>query len=131
MIKHAIDDYKKLNKQKLTHNKIWEQIRKKYEIPMLFIQDFSIPQSPADRALDWAKREMQIRDSNEHLRNRVLRQARKEVKKLRARKTIEVIVDVVLDENKEVKVSIFIDPKDKNKTEKLRFTAPDPESIPW
>lgn len=127
VIKNALGDYKKLTKLKQTPNKIWEQIKEKYGIPEDYIQDFSIPQSPADRALEWAKRELKTNDSNEHLRNRVLRQARIEFKKSVRNKNSEVIVSITFNESKEVISSYTIDPADKRLTQRLRFPPRRPD----
>lgn len=127
VIKNALDDHKKLMKIQQSHIKIWEQIKEKYGIPDEYIQDFTIPQSPADRALEWAKRELKTNDSNEHLRNRVLRLARKEFKKTARYKNSNVIVGIILDENNKIICSHTIDPTDKKQTQRLHFLPRRPE----
>ncbi|MCA1622727.1 MAG: hypothetical protein LC768_10705 [Acidobacteria bacterium] len=80
VIKNAKNDCKQLRKKRLLDRKIREQIQEKYEIPNECIQDIFLPDSKADIALKWAKRELQIDESNEHLRDRILSRARREEK---------------------------------------------------
>lgn len=126
VIKNALDDLKKLKKLKQNHGKIWEQIKDKYKIPEEYIEDFFIPQTAADRALEWAKRELQTNDSNEHLRNRVLRQARKEFIKATRNENPASVISVAIKNNK-IEHRFVINPKDKSQTQRLIFTPVTPE----
>jgi hypothetical protein len=122
VVKNARSDYRQLEKKKLSDVKIREQIQEKYKIPAECIGDISKQASNADIALKWAKRELQSDDSNEHLRNRILRQARIENRITRQDGTLVLVVDFFEDETGTH--TYTTDPKNKAATRKLQYISP-------
>ncbi len=120
VLKNAKSDYEQLRKKKLTEAKIREQIQEKYMIPAECIQDIFLA-SKADTALQWAKRELQSDDSNEHLRNRILRQARKENKVTARNGKLCWLVDFIEGEDIGT-YSFTANPKEKNVN--LKYISP-------
>ena len=83
-------------------------------------------QTNSDLALSWTKRELQIDDSNENLRNRILRKARAENKVFTRKGEERILVGFRINEDG-VRSLSYIDPKNERHIEELRYTEPKPK----
>lgn len=123
VIKNAKKDKEQLRKKKFSDKKIQEQIQETYEIPNECIQDIFLPDSNGDIAIKWAKREMQNNDSNEHIRDRILAQARKEERKpFRSSKSRRIVG--VKKRSNGMTDAFYVDPNNSSELSNLRYTSP-------
>ncbi len=123
VIKHARNDFNRLEK-KISHREMKKRLQTQYEIPDRYIDDIFVKATPSECALKWAKLELQNDTGDENLKDRVLNQAKREnpAPKMSDDKK-RILVSFSVKDSKVKK--LFIDPKNKSITRKLRYNVPD------